>query len=183
MKAEDLVNVRLRGLSKGRRANGERYYRFYRKGRKYQIFGKPGSPLFFEHYKALLNSEEITEELQEEFRQRSFLDSFPARRISYMLTKARERSSRYSEDFDLSAAWVGKTFARQRGMCALSGIKMNYERVGSKMPYAPSIDRIDTNVGYVQSNCRIVCVAVNLARLDWPDSVFIRICKSVSRRN
>lgn len=49
----------------------------------------------------------------------------------------------------------------------------------SKNPYSPSIDRIDSRIGYTKSNCRIVCVAANYAMNEWGDSVLRELALSM----
>lgn len=103
--------------------------------------------------------------------------------ISGVLRRARERSARKGYDFNLSEQWFYRELYAQNSRCAVSGIKFSYERIGKKMPYAPSIDRKDCSLGYTPENCRIVCSVVNLARLDWGDDVFGKMCESVVRQN
>lgn len=54
-----------------------------------------------------------------------------------------------------------------------------YYRVVSKgrRPLAPSIDRIDSSLGYTRQNCRIVCAAVNYAMNVWGEDVLWRLFK------
>jgi hypothetical protein len=63
------------------------------------------------------------------------------------------------------------------GVCSLTGIRFSFERAaGSKSsPFRPSVDRIDSALGYDAGNCRIVCAAVNIALNVWGDDVFRRV--------
>lgn len=47
------------------------------------------------------------------------------------------------------------------GSCPLSGYKFRYT-YGAYDPYAPSIDRIDSNKGYVPGNVRVICYILNV---------------------
>ncbi len=47
------------------------------------------------------------------------------------------------------------------GACPLSGYKFRYT-YGAYDPYAPSIDRIDSNKGYVPGNIRVICYILNV---------------------
>jgi hypothetical protein len=44
---------------------------------------------------------------------------------------------------------------------------------------APSPDRIDPKLGYVPDNVRWVLWAVNRAKGEMPEELFVRICRSV----
>lgn len=50
------------------------------------------------------------------------------------------------------------------GRCAISGIPFVFEK---NNPLAPSVDRIDSRLGYTLENVRVVCQAINLGALHW----------------
>lgn len=50
---------------------------------------------------------------------------------------------------------------KQQGKCAISNIPMAYERHSL---YSISIDRIDSELGYVPGNVQLVCKAINFAK-------------------
>lgn len=59
--------------------------------------------------------------------------------------------------------------------CQVTGIKFtDYTVSGDRMrkPFIPSIDRIDSKKPYTVANCRIVCLAANLAMNEWGQAVF-----------
>lgn len=61
--------------------------------------------------------------------------------------------------------------------CAITGIMFNSAKPQSARmrPWIPSIDRIDSKLGYTKDNIRIVCACVNLALNQFGDDIFIRI--------
>lgn len=59
--------------------------------------------------------------------------------------------------------------------CAVTGIRFSLETINGRKPYAPSIDRIDNALDYVDGNVRVVCVAANLAMNVWGEGVLLRI--------
>lgn len=66
--------------------------------------------------------------------------------------------------FRLTEDDLQRLYSEGGGRCAISGIRFNKTlKVGRCRPYAPSIDRIECGKGYTFKNCRLVCVAVNLA--------------------
>ena len=53
-----------------------------------------------------------------------------------------------------------------RGLCAVSGVPLDMDtKIEGKRvsPWMPSVDRMDSNKGYVPGNIRIVCYIANLA--------------------
>ncbi|GMG81932.1 hypothetical protein LNKW23_11450 [Paralimibaculum aggregatum] len=52
------------------------------------------------------------------------------------------------------------------------------EGAGGTHP-APGPDRIDPEVGYVEGNVRWLLWAVNRAKCERPDDLFLRICQAV----
>jgi hypothetical protein len=69
---------------------------------------------------------------------------------------------------------------RASGKCELSGIEWDHKTVvGNKRPFAPSIDRIDCSAGYTFENCRLVCIAVNIALSNFGDETLIRIARGI----
>ena len=90
--------------------------------------------------------------------------------------------------------WTGRTVTlsqlatlllQSNGRCQVTGIAFSDRRVnGSRVvPFMPSIDRIDSSRGYEWGNCRVVCLAVNLAMRDWGTEAMIRIAKALLLRH
>lgn len=69
---------------------------------------------------------------------------------------------------------------RSGGRCEVSGLPFSFEVHGKRKPFAPSIDRVDSSVGYTPENTRLVCYAVNVAMNCWGDAPFLRICRAVA---
>jgi hypothetical protein len=66
--------------------------------------------------------------------------------------------------------------------CQVSGHRFTTERVEHalvKMPFAPSLDRIDPQAGYTQDNVRVVCTIVNFAMNQWGEAYLKRIVASM----
>ena len=61
--------------------------------------------------------------------------------------------------------------------CSVTSVPYSLEFVGPRRqrPYAPSIDRLDNAIGYVRSNCRMVCAAANIAMNTWGAEVLLRM--------
>ena len=59
-----------------------------------------------------------------------------------------------------------KLYESQGGKCAITGVKLTH-RVGKKSPYKISLDRIDSNKGYVEGNVHLVAMAANYMKNDF----------------
>lgn len=62
--------------------------------------------------------------------------------------------------------------------CAVTGIPFDMSPVvgaGMRRPFYPSLDRRDSLLGYEISNCRMVCVAANIAMQQWGEEVLRRL--------
>jgi hypothetical protein len=71
---------------------------------------------------------------------------------------------------------------RADGMCEVSGLKMIYTGQG-KNPFSPSIDRIDSSMGYVKGNVRLVCLIANLGMSQWGLEPFKILAKAISEKH
>lgn len=83
--------------------------------------------------------------------------------------KNNKRRKIYGES-DIDLEYILEMWENQKGLCAVSGIKMafgfsdvekdKYNRYVRK-PFNASIDRIDNNKGYVKGNVCLVCSIIN----------------------
>ena len=89
---------------------------------------------------------------------------------------ARTAKCRSSRNGDINTDYLVKLFKKQKGRCALTGIKMLPR---TKSHYSISIDRISGSRGYVKGNIRLTCKFANLARHTLPDKDFHNFMKSL----
>ncbi len=101
-------------------------------------------------------------------------------RAKSMLKTAKRRSSKFNEQTDLTEDFI-LNLLETHDKCAVTQIAFDYSKIdGMKCnPYAPSIDRIDSNVGYLMSNVRLVIWQYNLMKGELSDKDVYCICKEV----
>lgn len=92
---------------------------------------------------------------------------------------AKRRAAAAGRDFSLPRDWAADQYIRQNGRCALSGVKMRLAR-GLMDPFCPTIDRIDSRLGYLPDNCQIIALQVNLAKNNLTETAFVQMCRSVA---
>lgn len=99
---------------------------------------------------------------------------FPGRTICSWKSSAAKRGHSWS----LTHEQLDAQYKKQRGLCALTGLKMGG---GLKSMYRPSIDRIDSAGDYVPGNFQFVCSVVNVMKNKIPEPEFIRLCGLVAQ--
>lgn len=95
-------------------------------------------------------------------------------RMVFLAAKA--RAEKKDLEFNLTEEWVQSRI--NIGTCEMTGIPFDFSRPKTnwqKNPFTPSVDRICSDGGYTQDNCRLVLTAVNIALGQWGDEVFSRI--------
>lgn len=106
--------------------------------------------------------------------------------IKYSSSSARHFITRLlnkkSRNRHLDIDYVMGIYDAQEGLCALSGIKMTHITGEGRVPTNISIDRIDSNLGYVEGNIQLVCCAVNVAKSNWTEEEFIDVCRKIVDR-
>jgi hypothetical protein len=101
-----------------------------------------------------------------------------------MLDSAYRRSQKQGLAFDLTLDFILRLHKQQHGLCALTGLTMDMgsPKIGRSRPFIPSLDRIEADKGYTQTNVRLVCWAVNAALSQWGEAQFASICRAYIRR-
>lgn len=94
-------------------------------------------------------------------------------------TAIRAKCRRLHIEFDLTPSVLRQLWIRQGGKCPLTGHKMLFNELSS--PYSVSVDRLDSQGGYVPGNVRLVTRQANCARHEWGDHQLLEFCKSVVR--
>lgn len=90
--------------------------------------------------------------------------------------QCRRNAKKRDIDFALSSDSVMGMLLKSNGRCVLTGIEFDFSpSSGERRPWYPSIDRIDSSQGYSAENCRIICVAANLAMNEWGEDVLLKL--------
>ena len=97
--------------------------------------------------------------------------------------RAMHSSGKRSIPFDITPADIFHLMKETEFRCAVSGIPLAKRVVadGSRDPWAPSVDRIQSCHGYTFDNIRVVCLAANYAMNQWGIDVLLRLSRGVIR--
>lgn len=79
--------------------------------------------------------------------------------------------------WELTKQQVEEKYYEQNGLCALSGIVMN---PNTNSPYTPSIDRIDSQKGYIKGNFQFLCSMVNMMKNKFNEKEFLEMCRRIA---
>ena len=113
---------------------------------------------------------------------REYFPKYRAKNPALVLASyARERAKKNKLPFDLYEHTEEIQKRLDIGICEMSGVSMTRGRSHSG-PFSPSIDRIEPNLGYVYSNIRVVCHALNMGMSDWGVEPLIQILDGVRAR-
>lgn len=94
--------------------------------------------------------------------------------VAYQYREARNRAKKRGIAFKMSPTDFRDVYWDSDGVCAVTGVPFSFEKYPNafRRPYVPSVDRIDSKVGYTRKNSRLVLACVNIAMNEWGEDVF-----------
>lgn len=95
--------------------------------------------------------------------------SRPEGRAKRLLGSAKKRALVSGIPFTIDLTWVLPRL--MAGRCEVTGLPFVIVTGRDHLPYSPSIDRIDSDLGYTPDNCRLVITALNVGKNRWSDHV------------
>lgn len=133
----------------------EAFDRKYLKNKEYQ---KSEKSKLKSHEYYLANKERIKEK-------RKAINKYREEHNPLMLLLATSRNVaiRRKHDFDLDIEYMYNLWDNQNGNCYYTNIPM-LKTFNKKSPYQVSIDRIDSNKGYIKGNVCLCCLSINFAK-------------------
>lgn len=113
---------------------------------------------------------------------RTLADRSMKARISRIVRNSKQRSNKIGLDFDIDFDFCLQLYEDQNGLCALSGEKLELsgDRYLSNMM---SLDRIDSDKGYVKGNIQWVCVKYNMMKAHATMEEFLKMCRTITEFN
>lgn len=104
--------------------------------------------------------------------------------LKVRLHDAFHRSLQKQIPFDLTLDGLKEMYDKQDGLCAITGFPMELVPAKRQMnPYCLSIDRIDSNGGYVSDNVQLVCTAANTMKGNLDYEELNKFCKAIIINN
>ena len=105
-----------------------------------------------------------------------------AKEVNRVYVSAKGRARIQKMQFGLDRNTIEEMLREQRHSCAISGIYFDptgYESCHAR-PFAMSLDRIDSGLGYTSTNVRLVCFIVNVALGQWGLPAVERMAEAIS---
>lgn len=93
-------------------------------------------------------------------------------RIMLSRCKRNHKMKGFLEEFTLTEEYLKEIYEKQHGKCYWLNINLNLEEIVVTSLTAPSIDRLDCNIGYVKNNIVISSKFANLGRGNVPQECF-----------
>lgn len=88
----------------------------------------------------------------------------------------RSAKKRYKE-VDIDLEHLKKVWEEQKGICPFTGWELSLKRTNN--PKQASLDRIDSNKGYIKGNIRFIALIANYCKNNFSDEDVINFCKAV----
>jgi hypothetical protein len=101
-------------------------------------------------------------------------------RASVLFSNAKSRCKDKGVELHITQEWIREHL--RRGTCELTGIPFNLEPPSeglTRLPDAPSLDRINKHKNYTEDNTRVILWAVNCALAEYGTEIMLPILKAV----
>ena len=82
------------------------------------------------------------------------------------LLGAKQRATKKNIEFDITLEDLVDIYNKQKGLCAITGLKMTHDVLNGRTYTNMSLDRIDSQKGYIKDNIQLVCMVVNQMKSD-----------------
>ena len=101
-------------------------------------------------------------------------------RACTLRNRCKQRAKRYGYEFDLSKELIITKL--KKGICEATNIPLVLGKLDYN-PYAPSIDRIDSNKGYTNDNIQVTCMIYNFCKNKFTDEQVNDFIANVKKAN
>lgn len=98
-------------------------------------------------------------------------------------TTIKRNADRRNVNFDITIEYLWTILIRQEKKCALSGLPLEFGRVTrDRKGKTLSVDRIDSNKGYIEGNVQWVHKQVNIMKNNLNEDEFIKLCDLIVKK-
>lgn len=102
-------------------------------------------------------------------------------RFTMMFLQAKKRSVKRGLECSISVEWLKSKWNEQGGKCLLTGIPFDLappDEGDHFNPHSPSVDRVDSTLGYTPGNTRLILTAMNIALGTWGEEHFNKMSRA-----
>jgi hypothetical protein len=100
-------------------------------------------------------------------------------------SRIKHQAKQRNIEFDITIEYAYDLFEKQNNKCAISGveIKLNKNYEGKKSLNSASLDRINSDIGYIVGNVQWVHKRVNMMKNNMSEKEFYEWCRIISEYN
>jgi hypothetical protein len=95
----------------------------------------------------------------------------------------KKRIKRSNLEINITKEYLNQLFINQGGKCKLSNVDIFLPKSWKDRSYSASLDRINSNLGYVIGNVQWVHKHINVMKNTFPEDMFIYLCNKVAEKN
>ena len=92
--------------------------------------------------------------------------------LRFIYYDAKQHSKKYNREFTITLEYLRMMLELQENRCAITGIIFDYQ-------IKPSLDRINSDLGYIPGNIQFIQFKVNRMKSDYNYSEFITLCRTI----
>lgn len=92
--------------------------------------------------------------------------------LRFIYRDAKKHAESYNREFQISIDDLVNINEIQKGQCALTGVVFDNDN-------PPSLDRIDSNLGYILGNIQLILIQVNRMKSNFTQKEFIDMCHKI----
>lgn len=96
-----------------------------------------------------------------------------------MFSQIRGRARRSGIPFSVTALDLSSQINAQNWVCARTGIPFDLTIGSGRLPFGPSVDRIDNALGYEPDNIQIVCNIYNFGKNVFTDADMLKFAHAL----
>lgn len=96
--------------------------------------------------------------------------------LSFLLSKAKHRAKDYKREFNITLFDLIDLLTKQNQCCALTGVELSFKSDAADR-FTASLDRINSNFGYVKTNIQLIGHVVNTMKSNLTQEEFLNIAK------
>lgn len=101
----------------------------------------------------------------------------------HIVDGAKRRKKISKLEFNITPEYLEKLYEKQNRKCALTGLSLDLDITKTAIQQNWSLDRIDSNVGYVEGNVQWVHKDINMMKSTYSNEYFKEMCCKVAEQN
>lgn len=100
----------------------------------------------------------------------------------HFFTRCQREAHKRNLCFSVTIEFLWDLFLQQNRRCALSGLPLRFAKnYKTQYDYTASLDRLDSRLGYTESNVQWVHKAINHVKSNYPNDLFVAMCVLVAQ--